>query len=109
MDNRNYTWLTYLEYLYRIGRQVGYKTEAQSESLKMTEAEQIKLTGLIMVKDKEAPALSVCADLEYMFIDDNEQNQKQFIKRVQEKYINHYYEQIEKLLANCQQEPRNGF
>lgn len=99
MDDKYKDYLSYLEFLHRIGRRVGYKSEATSESMKMTREEQIRLSGLLMreqgISDLDQTTLLFLVE---MMINNTEQTRADFIKCAQENLIDRFYNEVETLL-----------
>jgi hypothetical protein len=98
MDDKYKDYLSYLEFLHRIGRRVGCRTEAEKESMKMTREEQIKLSGLMLMNDKDSPYIHVDADIENLLIFNTDEAKSIVIKNIQDQFISEYYNGIEELL-----------
>lgn len=98
MDNRYQDYLSYLEFLHRIGRRTGCRNNAIIDSSKMTYTEQVKMTGLLLKEKNKAGIVIGLSEIQEMMLNDGEATQAEVINSIKDKLLTEYYDEIENLL-----------
>lgn len=102
------TFKEYLDYLYRIGRRTAVDIDPERATAVMTEAEQIKMAGLLLKDDEKKPHFDLSFYSIDMLINDSGTSRDIVIHLIRKFYAEHYKQKMDDLLKEYKPEEQDG-